>query len=84
MLKRAKELANTRNDIAHNPVMLNVFLDEISGDMALEHSIETVRGGRSIDLASAKDFADEVGNLASEMWHQMGKIREWPEGGRLV
>jgi hypothetical protein len=79
MLKRAKELASVRNDIAHNPVMLNVFIHEASGDVAFEHCIATARGGRFIDLASAKEFADEVENLAAEMWLQIGKITERAE-----
>jgi hypothetical protein len=78
-LRRAKELAQTRNDIAHNPVMLNVFVHEASGDVALENCIATARGGRFIDLAGAKEFADEVENLASEMWLQIGKITEHNE-----
>jgi len=75
-LRRAKELAQTRNDIAHNPVMLNMFIQEASGDLALENCIATARGGRFIDLAGAKEFADEVENLASEMWLQIAKIIE--------
>ena len=76
MLKRAKCLAQTRNDIAHNPVMLNVFAHEASGDFALERCIATARGGRIIDLAAAKEFADEVESLAAEMWLQIGKLSE--------
>jgi hypothetical protein len=82
MLKRAKVLAKTRNDIAHNPVMLNVFVNEVSGDVALEHSIATARGGRVIDLAAAKEFADEVEGLAAKMWLQIGKVAEQSPAGR--
>lgn len=76
MLKRARVLAQTRNDIAHNPVMLNVFAHEASGDFALERCIATARGGRIIDLAAAKEFADEVESLAAEMWLEIGKLAE--------
>jgi hypothetical protein len=48
--------------------MLNVFVHEATGDVALENCIATARGGRLIDLAEAKEFADEVENLVSEMW----------------
>jgi hypothetical protein len=75
-LKRAKELASVRNDIAHNPVMLNVFVHESTDDVAFEHCIATARGGRFIDLASAKEFADEVEGLAGAMWLQIGKVTE--------
>lgn len=74
MLKRAKKLAETRNDIAHNPVMMNIFVHEASGDPLLAHCIATVRGGRIIDLDEAKEFADEVEDLAASMWLQIGKI----------
>ena len=79
MLKRAKKLAETRNDIAHNPVMLNVFVHKVSGDVLLEHSIATARGGRFIDLSSATEFADEVEDLASAMWLQIGKMSQLSE-----
>jgi len=79
MLKRARKLAETRNDIAHNPVMLNVFVHKVSGDVLLEHSIATARGGRFIDLSSATEFADEVEDLASAMWLQIGKMSELGE-----
>jgi len=81
MLKRAKELAGTRNDIAHNPVMLNMFVLKTSGDTMLEHSITTARGGRFIDLASAKEFADEVESLAASMWLQIGKVAKSDASG---
>ena len=79
MLKRAKKLAETRNDIAHNPVMLNVFVHKVSGDVLLEHSIAAARGGRFIDLASATEFADEVEDLAAAMWLQTAKVSELRE-----
>ena len=74
MLKRARELARTRNDIAHNPVMLNVFASQISDDLAVEHCISIARGDRVIDLPAVKEFADEVESLAARMWLQIGKI----------
>lgn len=76
MLKRARVLAQTRNDIAHNPVMLNVFENEASGDLLLERCIATARGGRVIDLAAAKEFADEVESLAAKLWLEIGKLSE--------
>ena len=54
--------------------MLNVFVDKISDDVALQHSIATARGGRFIDLDAAKQFADEVQSLAASMWLQIGKV----------
>lgn len=75
MLKRSRELARTRNDIAHNPVMLNVFASKISDDLAIEQCISTIRGNRNIDLPDLKKFADEVESLAKRMWSQFLKLR---------
>ena len=74
MLKNARRLAEMRNHIAHNPVMMHFYLHMASGDILLERSISSASGGRNIDLASAKEFADEVEDLAAEMWLQMGKV----------
>jgi hypothetical protein len=84
MLKKAKDLAKVRNDIAHNPVMLNIFVHKTSGDILLERSIATVRGDRFIDLASAKEFADEVEDLAATMWLQIGKLAQTENLGWMV
>jgi hypothetical protein len=79
MLKRTRKLAETRNDIAHYPVMMNVFIHKASGDVLLERSIATARGGRIIDLPGLKEFADEVEDLAASMWLQIGKIGQGSE-----
>jgi hypothetical protein len=79
-LKRAKKLAETRNDIAHNPVMLNVFVHEASGDVLLEQSISHVRADRVIDLEQMKEFTEDVKNLASAMW---GQIMNMTKGDAL-
>lgn len=79
LLKRSKELAKTRNDIAHNPVMMNVFVNKTSGDVLLERSIEVARGGRFIDISAAKEFAAEVEDLAASMWLKIGKVAEGAE-----
>ena len=74
LLKRARQLASVRNDIAHNPVMMNMFTHKATGDFSLKHCIATARGGRIIDLVDAKEFADEVEDLAAALWLQIGKI----------
>lgn len=74
LLKRAKKLAETRNDIAHNPVMMNVFVHRASGDVLLEQSIARVNGNRIIDLPEMKEFADELSDLAASMWMQAMKL----------
>ena len=76
-LKRARKLAEVRNVIAHNPVMLNLYLQRGTGDVHAERSIAAARReGLSIDLASLKEFAAEVEDLASALWLQIGKLIE--------
>ena len=53
---------------------LNMFRYGETDDFALKHCIATARGGRIIDLADAKEFADEVEDLAATMWLQIGKL----------
>jgi hypothetical protein len=73
-LKRAKKLAETRNDVAHNPVMLDIFLNEATGDVLLEQSISRIRGDRRIDLLEMKEFAAAVQDLAAAMWLQVANL----------
>lgn len=67
-LRREKVLAETRNTVAHNPVMLSVYSNEAMDDVLLEQSISSIRGDRVIDLAKMKEFAAETGDLAAKMW----------------
>jgi hypothetical protein len=54
--------------------MFNMFRYGDTDDFALKHCIATARGGRIIDLAGAKEFADDVEDLAATMWLQIGKV----------
>jgi hypothetical protein len=80
-LIRAKKLAATRNDVAHNPVMLDIFINEASGDFLLEQSIRRIRGDRRIDLSEMKEFTAAAQDLASAMWLQ---VMSMTEGGVSV
>ena len=69
MLKRAKELTEFRNLLAHNPLMANVFEHTHTGDVEVKMLISNIRGkNRAVDLADVKELSDEVENLASELW----------------
>jgi hypothetical protein len=67
-LKRAKPLANKRNLIAHNPVMLDIFVNEDETQMVAEHSISHARSGETMSLEDLKEFAATVEDLSSELW----------------
>ena len=68
--KRARKLAETRNLIAHNPLLLTLYLDESMETVtSMEHVIASARGGSGqMDLSELKEFAAEADSLASEMW----------------
>ncbi|MEW7972759.1 MAG: hypothetical protein AB2821_04660 [Candidatus Thiodiazotropha endolucinida] len=68
-LKRAKQLSQIRNLIAHNPVMLDIYTTEDESRIITRHTITSARTGKkSIDLEELKEFASEVEHLASELW----------------
>lgn len=72
---RAKELARTRNLIAHNPMMLDIYVNKTETEMYTEHSIRSVRSeGKSLDLPALKEFAEEVENLSADIWLHYCKI----------
>ena len=51
-LEEAKSLAKVRNDIAHNPLQMRIYLDEAADDVLVEPVIIGIRTGKAIDLAS--------------------------------
>jgi hypothetical protein len=66
---RAKVLARTRNLIAHNPVMLDVYVNLGTSDVLTERSIRSARSGaQTLTLEELKEFAAEVEDLAASLW----------------
>jgi hypothetical protein len=67
--KRAKVLAKTRNLIAHNPVMLDIYVNPLTDDIYTEHTIASARStGQTLNLEQLKEFAAEVEDLSSTLW----------------
>jgi hypothetical protein len=67
--KRAKVLAKTRNLIAHNPVMLDIYVNPHTDDIYTEHTIASARsGGQALNFEQLREFAAEVEDLSSSMW----------------
>jgi hypothetical protein len=67
--KRAKKLSEKRNLIAHNPVMLSLYVNEDETESFAQNSITSARSGaQTLDLAELKGFAAEVESLSSELW----------------
>lgn len=82
-LLRAKELAGTRNLIAHNPVMMNIYEQMTTGDLTFQRAITSARNDRHcMDLEELKEFAAEVEDLASGLWLMLGKIIEAETGDK--
>lgn len=66
--KRAKTLAQTRNLIAHNPVMLDIYVNRATEDVRTEHTISSARAGsQTLNLEQLKEFAAEVEDLSSSL-----------------
>ena len=79
-VKTAQGFAKTRNLIAHNPVMLDIYaLGEENEDGELEHFAEhTIRSARDsgphLTLESLKEFAASVEGLAAQFWMALLKF----------
>ena len=79
--KSAKELAKTRNLIAHNPVMLDIYVNETMDDHYVERSIRSARGGAEpFRLEALREFASDVENLASALWGHYMNVAQTSEG----
>jgi len=73
--KRAKELAKTRNLIAHNPLMLNLYVNHETREAAAMYRIDSARSEKhSITLDELKEFAAEVDDLAATIWLEFGNV----------
>ena len=65
-LRLAKTLSETRNLIAHNPLVLEIYEDG-KGGYAFGESISAIhRVGYKITLAETQDFAEKSEQLARE------------------
>jgi len=73
--RRAKTLVKTRNLIAHNPVMLDLYTRDGSDELAAERSIRSILPDEAaLDLAALKEFVAEVENLAAKLWYHYLQI----------
>jgi hypothetical protein len=76
-LKRAKGLARKRNLLAHNPLMLSLYMNEDKTEHVAEYAISSVRSNSdTMDLAALKEFAADVEALSSELWMAYLKLTD--------
>ena len=66
-LKRAKELAETRNLIAHNPLVMDFFQRQ-DGSMFTREVIAHLHQDKHITLNELEEFASESETLASDLY----------------
>ncbi|MDE1943708.1 MAG: hypothetical protein KGI47_11275 [Betaproteobacteria bacterium] len=67
--KRAKVLTRTRNLIAHNPVMLDIYVNPHTDDVYTERTIASARStGLTLNLEQLREFAADVEELSSSLW----------------
>lgn len=67
LLSKAKELAKTRNLIAHNPLVLEFFEDD-NGDYHFKEHIAAIHKiGHKISLSEVEEFAVRSEDLASNL-----------------
>lgn len=76
-LLRAQELAVSRNTIAHNPMQLDFYQNQATGDVTTEAAIRDSRNDeRVIDLESLQEYAAEVSDTSSSLYMSLGKLIE--------
>src|SRR5688572_14790903 len=81
--KRAQPLAKKRNLIAHNPLMLDLFVNEDETQMFAEPWIKSARSGETMSFEDLQEFAGAVEDLSIERrwWLQNGdEIALAPDG----
>lgn len=68
LLLKAKDLARTRNLIAHNPLVLDIY-EHPDGDIQIKQNIVSLhKEDHSISLPELEDFAAESQRLATALY----------------
>ena len=67
LLARARVLAETRNLIAHNPLVLDIY-ERPDGTIFHEQVIAAMHKDRKVTLAELREFAEESEALASSLY----------------
>lgn len=66
--REAKELTATRNLLAHNPLMLEVYANDAETEALTEHCIRSVRNdNRVLTLENLKEYTGAVEDLATSL-----------------
>lgn len=74
LLQRAKDLAKKRNLLAHNPLMLNVYVNE-ENDFRMQETVASLRDERKhMTYEELKSLALEAEDLASQLYGGMQAV----------
>ena len=77
LLKEARRLSDTRNIIAHSPLMMRYYEHPIEGWQHYEIVLGNVRNREEpITKDALKDIVEEVETLARSLWDSFAKIGE--------
>lgn len=72
-LKQAKELAPTRNLIAHNPLVLEIY-ELADGSLFHREVIASLHNERRIALPELRDFAAKADALSSDLYQYSSSV----------
>jgi hypothetical protein len=73
-LERATELADKRNTIAHNPALLQIFINEETNVIYRELAISTFSEGDYIDLPEIKELTTEARDIKVQLYMKLGYL----------
>lgn len=75
-LRRAEILAERRNFVLHNPLQLDSYFDETTGNHALRESIKLAKKpGPSCTIDEVEQMARDAVALSDEMWAAYATLR---------
>lgn len=72
-LRRAKQLAKTRNLIAHNPLVFEIY-EWLDGTLFHQEVIAAMHKDRKVTLQELQAFAEQSEALASELYSALTEV----------
>jgi phosphoenolpyruvate-protein kinase (PTS system EI component) len=74
LLEKAISIADKRNTIAHNPMLLQVFENKITRELHPEFAIATYIDGDYIDLPEMKEITADLIDIKTELYMTLGYL----------
>ena len=81
LLERSITIADKRNTIAHNPMLLKVFENETTNEQHPEFAISTYIEGDYIDLPELKELTAEVTDIKTQLYMSLGYLPQLNNNG---